>query len=329
MRLRKFNYLAPKTISEVCSFLKEYEGHAKVMAGGTDLLVSMKQRVKTPEQVISLKGIPDLSYIKQNEKEMKIGAMTLISDLERSIDVREHFPILAQAARCLASPNLRNLGTLGGNICLDTRCCYYNKSDAFRKPMGPCLKFNGDVCHVVKKGKKCLAIFQADMVPALIALAATLKVESSDGEKTIPIEDFYRDDGKDYLKLKVGEIVSEIQIPNSGVGTGGSYQKLRTRKSGDFALVAASVNLKLRNGLCEDVRIVLGSVGTCPIRVGKAEDMLRGKKMTDDVIEEAAEFAYKDAKPVANIVNVPPSYRKEMARIMMIQAAKEALSRVR
>jgi CO/xanthine dehydrogenase FAD-binding subunit len=195
--------------------------------------------------------------------------------------------------------------------------------------MGPCLKFGGDVCHVVKKGKKCLAIFQADMVPALIALAATLKVESSDGEKTIPIEDFYRDDGKDYLKLKAGEIISEIQIPNLGSGTGGSYQKLRTRKSVDFALVAASVNLKLRNGLCEDVRIVLGSVGTCPIRVGKAEGVLRGKKMTDDVIEEAAEFAYKDAKPVANIVNVPPSYRKEMARIMMMQAAKEALSRVR
>jgi len=329
MRLRAFNYLAPKTISEACSLLKEYEGHAKVMAGGTDLLVSMKQRVRPPKQVISLKGIPDLSHIKQSEKEMKIGAMTRISDLERSSTVREHFPILAEAARSVASPNLRNLGTLGGNLCLDTRCSYYNKSDTFRKPIGPCLKFGGDVCHVVKRGKKCFAVFQADMVPALIALRAKVRIEGLVEEKMIPLEDLYRDDGKDYLKLKVEEIISEIQIPNSGPGTGGSCQKLRTRTSVDFALVAASVNVKLRNGLCEDVRIVLGSVGTCPIRVVKAEDMLRGKKMTDDVIEEAAEFAYQDAKPVANIVNVPPSYRKEMARIMVIQATKEALSRVR
>jgi len=160
-------------------------------------------------------------------------------------------------------------------------------------------------------------------------LRAKVRIEGLVEEKMIPLEDLYRDDGKDYLKLKVEEIISEIQIPNSGPGTGGSCQKLRTRTSVDFALVAASVNVKLRNGLCEDVRIVLGSVGTCPIRVVKAEDMLRGKKMTDDVIEEAAEFAYQDAKPVANIVNVPPSYRKEMARIMVIQATKEALSRVR
>ncbi len=327
MSLPEFNYLAPKSISEACSMLGEHKGHAKVIAGGTDLLVSMKQRVKTPENVIDLKGIPGLRYIKQNGRDMKIGILTLIGDLERSKVVKEHFPILAEAAQYLASPNLRNLGTIGGNICLDTRCCYYNKSNVFRKSIDVCLKFGGDICHVVKKGKKCLAISQADIVPALIALGAKVKIVSSEEEKIIPLEDLYGDDGKDYLKLKAEEIITEAQIPNPRPSTGGSFQKLRMRKSFDFALVSASINLNLKNGLCEDIRIVLGSVGAHPIRVIKAEDVIRGKKITNDIIEDAAEFAYKDAKPVANIVNVPPSYRKDMARVMMIQATKEALSR--
>ncbi len=329
MRLPSFYYLSPKSISEACSMLKEYNKNAKVIAGGTDLLVSMKQRVKTPNYLIGLKGISDLNYIRQNGKDVKIGILTLISDLEQSNVIKEHFPVLADAVKCLGSPHLRGMGTIGGNICLDTRCCYYNQSKFFRKSVGLCLKFGGDVCHVLKKGKKCFAISQADTVPALIALDAKVKIQSTDKEKVIPVKDLYYDDGKDYMKLKNDELITEVQIPAPASNSGGSYMKLRIRKSIDFALSAAAVTLSLKDGLCEEARVVLGSVGSAPIRVVKAEEAMKGKKLTNDVIEEAANFAYKDAKPVANIVDVPPSYRKEMARVMTKRAVKEALSRVK
>jgi CO/xanthine dehydrogenase FAD-binding subunit len=143
----------------------------------------------------------------------------------------------------------------------------------------------------------------------------------------ILLEDLYQDDGKDYIKLKTEELIAEIQIPIPGPHSGGSYMKLRIRKSIDFALVSAAVNLSVKDGACEDVRVVLGSVGSAPIRVVKAEEVMKDKKLTDDVLEEGAELAYKDAKPVANIVDVTPSYRKEMARVMMRRAAKKAMAR--
>lgn len=328
MHLPEFEYLAPKTISEACSLLSQFKGHVKLVAGGTDLLVSMKQKVKTPEHVIGLKGIPGLSYIKQDANNLSIGVLTRISDLERSDVINARFPFLADAARSVASPNLRNVGTIGGNICLDTRCCYYNKSDSFRNSMGPCLKFGGDVCHVVTKGKKCFAVSQADTVPALIALGARVVIQSSDEKRDAAIDELFRDDGKDYLNLKLEEMITEILIPNPRPHTGGSYQKVRARKATDFASASASVNITLRSGICEDIRIVLGSVGSSPLRVVRAEETLRGKKISEDLIEEAAEHAYKGAKPVANILDFPPSYRKEMARVMMIRATREALSRI-
>lgn len=327
MRLPTSNYLAPTSLSEACSLLKEHKGEMAVMAGGTDLLVSMKQRVKTPQYVMSLKAISGLTYIKANGKTLAMGIMAPLTDIENSPVIKEQFSLLAEAAESVASPHLRNMGTLAGNICLDTRCCYYNQSKLFRKSIDKCLKFGGEVCHVVKSGKRCYAISQNDTVPALIALGAAVKIQSTEGEKVIPLEDLYQDDGKDYMKLKPEELIAEVRIPTSGPHTGGSYQKLRLRKSIDFALVSAAVNLIIKDRVCEDIRIVLGSVGSAPIRVVKAEEVMRGKELTEDVIEQGAELAYKDAKPVSNIVDVSPSYRKEMVRVTMRRATKEAIAR--
>jgi 4-hydroxybenzoyl-CoA reductase subunit beta len=327
MRLPTFNYLAPTSLSEACFLLKEHKGGVAVMAGGTDLLVSMKQRVKTPQYVLGLKGISDLTYIKADGKTLTMGIMTPLIDIENSPVINEQFSLLAEAAKSVASPHLRNMGTLGGNICLDTRCCYYNQSKFFRKSIDVCLKFGGEVCHVVKSGKRCYAISQGDTVPALIALGATVKIQSTEGEQVIPVEELYQDNGKDYMKLKSEELIAEVQIPTPGPHTAGSYKKLRIRKSIDFALVSAAVNLSIKEGICEDIRVVLGSVGSAPIRVIKAEEAMRGKKLTEDVIEEGVELAYKDAKPVSNILDVSPSYRKEMVRVTMRRATKEAISR--
>ncbi len=329
MYLPEFEYFAPQTVAEACSLLSEFKGRVKLMAGGTDLLVSMKQKVKDPGHVVALKRIPDLSYIREDANNVNIGIMTTIAALERSNEVNARLQVLADAARSVASPNLRNAGTVGGNVCLDTRCCYYNKSDSFRESIGACLKFGGDVCHVAPKGKKCFAISQGDTVPALIALGASAVIRSAHETKSIPLENLYRDDGKDYLNLNADEMIVEIQIPNPKPHTGGSYQKARVRKATDFALASACVNIAVQNGICEDVRIVLGSLGSSPIRAVKAEEILKGARVTDDVIEEAAERAYKHAKPAANIVKAPPSYRKELARAMTVRAIREALSRVR
>jgi len=327
MSLPEFIYETPATVSEVCAMLEKYQGRAEVIAGGTDLLVSMKQRVKAPECLISLKKVSGLRYIRRNGEELQIGAMTTIGDLVRSREVKKSYPVLAEAARCLASPNLRNVATVGGNICLDTRCLYYNKAVPFRKAIGACLKFGGDVCHVAKASKKCFAVSQADLVPALIALGAKVKVNGAREERVVPLEELYRADGKDYLALKRGEIVSEVRIPGAAPGTGGSYQKIRLHKSTDFAYVSAAVNLNIKEGVCEDIRIVLGSAASSPVRLFKAEGFLKGKKITGDLIEEAGAIAYQAAKPVGNMINAGPSYRKEAARVMVVQAINEALSR--
>jgi len=213
MRIQEFEYFAPKTATEACSFLSQFKGHVKLMAGGTDLLVSMKQKIKTSERVIGLKGISDLSYIRQTGPDLSIGSMTRIGTLERSDIINSRLPFLADAARSVASPNLRNAGTIGGNICLDTRCCYYNKSDSFRNLIGPCLKLAGEVCHVASKSKKCFAVSQGDTIPVLIALGTKVAIQSLDGKRTIPLEDLYRDDGKDYLTIGPEEMITEISIP--------------------------------------------------------------------------------------------------------------------
>ena len=186
MHIPEFEYFAPKTVSEVCSLLGRFKGRTTLLAGGTDLLVSMKQKVKTPEHVIGLKGIPGLRHITQHAKDLSIGVLTSIGALERSDVINVHFPALADAARSVASPNLRNVGTVGGNICLDTRCCYYNKSDGFRNSIGLCLKRGGGVCHVATKAKKCFAVSQGDTIPVLIAWAPKLRYSPWTGGRSSP-----------------------------------------------------------------------------------------------------------------------------------------------
>lgn len=327
MRLPEFTYFSPTTVSEACALLREHEGHVRLMAGGTDLLVSMKQQITTPEHVVGLKGIPDLRYIRQDADGTRIGALTPISTLERSPVVSSRFPILAEAAGAIAAPNLRNMGTIGGNICLDTRCCYYNKSRDFRDSIGSCLKLGGDVCHITGRKGRCLAVSQGDTAPALIALGAKVTLQSDGGSKTIPIEDLFRSDGKDYLALVPGEIVTEIIVPDPRPNTCGSFRKARTRKAIDFATASAAISLTLTDGICEDIRIVLGSVGTHPVRVVKAEEALRGKRLTADLIEEAASCASAAASPAANILDAPPSYRRELAGALVAEAVQEAVSR--
>jgi 4-hydroxybenzoyl-CoA reductase subunit beta len=327
MPLPKFEYFEPKTVEEALHLLSQYKGEAKVIAGGTDLLVRMNQSVATPSYLINLKHIQDLNTIIHDHKEgLRIGALTTLHAVETSEIIMEKFSVLAQAASRVASPQIRNTGTIGGNICLDTRCWYYNQSHRWRQSIAPCFKVGGDLCHVVKKSDHCYSLFSADTVPALIGLGAKIKISSAGDERVIPLEAFYTGVGQTVHVLQPDEIVTELQVPNPPPATGGVYLKYSTREVVDFPIlgVAAVMTLGSNNRECTEARIVLGAVSSAPVRATKAEDRLRGKEIEDDQIEEIAEGTVKEAGPIVHM-GTSVNHKRRMMRVFVKRAIKQAL----
>lgn len=326
MRLPHFEYLVPKSLAEATSLLSKHKGEARLLAGGTDLMVRMKHRVATPQYLIDLKDIPKMDYIR-NRKGLKIGALTPLHMIETSPQVKEKFPALALAASKVASPQIRNRGTLGGNICLDTRCWYFNQSQFWRSSHAPCFKTGGKQCHVVKGGKRCYALFMADTAPVLIALGAEVTIADAKGEKVIPLEKLYTGVGDKSTVLKPGEMVTEVAVPPPASATGTFFRKLTLREAVDFAIVsvAASVTLRPRSKTCVDSKIVLGAISSGPIRAVKAEAELQGKELTRELMDKAGEIALKEAGPVVYI-GYPVDYKRKMVKVLVRQALEGALS---
>ena len=325
MRLPKFEYLVPKTISEACSFLDNYKAEgAKVIAGGTDILPSMKQRVITPGYLVDLKGVSELFGIDHGAKSgLQLGALTTLRALQASAEAQQNYPALVQAAHAVGAMPHQNMGTVAGNICQDTRCWYYNQSDSWRKSRAVCRKFGGEVCHVVKGGDKCFAVYQGDTAPALIALGAQVVVQGKGkkASRTIPLKEFFTGNGKSPYALEPTEILTRIIIPPRPPSSGSSYQKLRLREAIDFPLVSAAVALSLEsgNGKIKDIKAVLGAVGSGPIEVDEVSPLLQGNTLTPELIGKASQEAVKKAHPVANTISTP-DYRKKMAGVMFKRA---------
>ena len=329
LRLPKFQYLRPQSVEEACFWLKEYEGEIKVVAGGTDLLPSMKQRLFTPHYVVDLKGMGGLNDITEpREGEVRIGALTTLRAVEESEVVKRYFPGLSQAAGRVGATQIRNMGTIGGNIALETRCWYFNQSRTWRKSFDPCIKRGGEVCHVVKGGKRCYAYFAADTVPMLIALGAMVIVKNTEGERRCALQSLYSLDGKSPLTLSPTDLLTQITIPVQKRKTGSAYHKVRIREAIDYPLAGAAVHLVLHNTHCEDISVVLGAVGSGPMVVDGVAALLRGKVITEDLMEEVSAMAEKAAKPVNNTVS-SPAYRRKMAGILTAQSLREALARGR
>lgn len=258
-RLPKFNYLAPKTIDEALSLLAQYKAKARVIAGGTDIIPKLKRReIGAPEYVIDLKGIAGLDDIKYDASGLSLGALVTIGAVETSPLIGEKFAILAQAAQSMASPQVRNRGTIAGNI--------------------------------------CNAVPSADLAPALLTLGAKLKLISRKGERTVSIEDFFT--GPNQTVLNNEEILQEIQIPTPPPNSQGVYLKLTPRRAMDLAIVGVAVVIIPKDGICKDIRIALGAVAPTPIRAKKAEAVLKGRKFDDKVIEKAAQTAAGEARPI-------------------------------
>jgi 4-hydroxybenzoyl-CoA reductase subunit beta len=284
MRLPWFEYRAPETVTEAASILAAEGPNAMLIAGGTDLLPNMKRRQMVPKILVSLRKIEILK-----KKGSAFGAgLTLTQIIHSSAPTA-----LRQAAHQVATVHLRNMGTLGGNLCLDTRCNYYNQNYEWRKAIDFCLKKDGDICWVATASKRCVAMSSTDCAPALIALGASVRLVSSGNEREIPVADLYNNDGIDYLKRRPDEILIEIRIPPA---ISSCYWKLRRRGAFDFPVlgVAAAVTSS------GETRIALGAVASRPFVVEKASEFLKDKKLTDEVIEEASRIVASRAKPMDN-----------------------------
>src|SRR6267378_377445 len=221
MSLPEFQLFRPRTLPDALGLLNQHSGIIRVLAGGTDLLPSMGQKLFAPEHVLDIRHLPELKGIRQTEQGTEIGALTTLREIERSTFLAQHYSVLVEAAKTVASPLLRNMGTIGGNICLDTRCLWYNQSLAWRKSCGFCIKKNGDLCHVAPGGTKCWAAFSADTPPALLCLGAEVNVASPSGFRRVAIADLYTNDGVNRIKLAKNEMITSIYLPESSAGYSG------------------------------------------------------------------------------------------------------------
>ena len=317
MSSSEFQLLRPRSIAEALSLLRQYAGEGarptRVLAGGTDLLPSMRQKLFEPECVIDLRLISELRGICETDQGIEIGALTTLREIETSAVLKRLYPVLVEAAKTVASPVIRNMSTIGGNICLDTRCLWYNQSLAWRKSCGFCIKKDGDLCHVAPGGQKCWAAFSADTPPALLCLDAAIEIASASGTRRIPLHEFYTGQGDDYRKLQPNELVARVILPPSTAGYRGAYKKLRIRGSIDYPLAGVAVACK-RNGHIEDLRVALTAVNPAPVLVKGIAGLLNGGTPSEVVVDEIAELAARTAKPLTTSA-LTPEYRREMIRV--------------
>ncbi len=326
MRLPTFEHLQPESLDEALELVARHGERAKIIAGGTDLLVSMKLGLLTPDYLVNLKEIPDLDFI-SDEDGLRIGALTRLAALNESEAVQTDYPILAQAAGLVAAPPLQQMGTLGGNLCLNTRCFYYNQSIFWRDARPRCYKTGGDTCYVVQGGNRCFATYQADMAPALLALEAGVKIAKKGAERVMPLADLYTGKGKRPLALEPGEVLVEVQVPAAAAKWSGHYEKLRYRGAMDFPLLGvAAVVAKDGTETCSKANVVLTAVGTGPIMVEGASEILEEQRINEELVAQAADAAYEVARPVDNIGS-NASYRRKMVRVLTRRAIRNAWNR--
>ena len=319
MSLPDFKLLRPRSLKEATDALAEHAQEIQIIAGGTDLIPSLRQRLFEPKYVLDIRGISELRGINSRNGAVEIGALTTLTTIERSEFLRAHYPVLTEAAKTVASPILRNMGTLGGNICLDTRCLWYNQSLTWRKGCGFCIKKDGDLCHVAPGGTKCWAAFSGDTPPALLCLGAEIEVVGPNGARRVPLSDFYTKVGDAYKKLERNELVTRVFLPQASADLRGSYFKLRIRGSIDYPLAGIAVAMRRNNGHVEDARVAITAVNPAPMLVRGVREALEGKRLNEDLAAEIGELAARTAKPLTTSA-LTPEYRREMIRVFTKRA---------
>jgi len=316
LRLPDFNYIRPRSLKEAVRALADLGPEAMAVAGGTDVYPKMKRGQFTPRHLVSLRFLSELRGIRPGTRDgMWIGAGETLTAVSRDAGVNKLFPALAHAAGSVSTPQLRNAGTIGGNVFVDTRCNYYDQTFFWRQAAGFCIKKDGDICLVAPKSKLCLAVFSSDTAPVLCSLGAVANFFGPDGLRRVPFDECYREDGIHFLTKRRDEVLKGILIPRAAFGRRNVYLKLRRRGSFDFPILGVAASLALdRDGICHSARIVLTGVGSAPKLVSEAAPLLEGRKVSGQEIDAAGEAAAKVSHPVDN-ADLDYWYRKRMTNV--------------
>jgi 4-hydroxybenzoyl-CoA reductase subunit beta len=323
LRLPEFRYLSARSVDEAATLLAEHGPSAMVVAGGTDLYPNMKRRQQEPAVVIGLRGIADLRGISSVDGHIRIGPTASLQSVATHPSVRQQLSALATAAELVSTPHLRRMGTLGGNLCLDTRCTYYDQNYHWRKSIDFCMKKDGAICWVAPNSRRCWAVSSSDTAPVAVALRARLTLSSASGSRSVDAADFFRDDGIDYLTRRSDEILSSVEVPLHP-GWQMTYQKLRRRGSFDFPILGVAAAARSEDGLVQDIRLVLGAVGSAPADQSAAAQLLIGQRPSLEAIKSVAAEAYKAAHPLDN-TDLNYAWRKKMARVYVERALAQVL----
>ena len=322
LTLPPFQFHAPKSVAEAVALLQAKAGTAKLIAGGTDLLPNLKHRLFAPEHVVGLDGIDELKGVREEQGGLWLGAMTRLAELAAHPLVAARYRSLAQAAGLVAGPQLREMGTLGGNLCLDTRCVYYNQTYFWRKALGFCLKKDGTVCHVVKSGRNCVAAASNDTATALLTLGATVRLAGPKGVRELPLNDFYVADGVANTVIEPGELLLGAFVPAPDAGVVTAYQKLRIRGAIDYPALSVAVWARVKAGALEDVRLAVSALAARP-HVVKRLEAFAGKSAGAATWTELGVAAMRQCHPLTNI-NVDPAWRREMIPVLVKRAFLDA-----
>lgn len=316
MRLPKLTYHEPTSLTELLSIKQELKQDCLLLAGGTDLLPLLKRRNRSAPHILNIKRIPELKGISYSEeKGLQIGCTVTLREVIDHPVVSKKYPTLAQAAGAVGFNQLRNMATLGGNVCLDNKCSYFNQSALWWKSRPDCFKRGGDRCYVVKGGKECFSLSAADTVSALMVLDAELILRGPENERRIPIAGFFTGNGQRPHDLREEELVSAIVIPPDVRGWKQGFLKKSARGSVDFAIASLSVRLRMNGAIVEDARIALNGVSTKPVRPAEAETYLKGKKADPETVGHAAEIALKEIKPLS-LIGCSAFLRRNVIRAM-------------
>ncbi len=322
MRLPKFEYHVPLTVAEAVRIRGEVGPEGQFVAGGTDLYPNMKRRQQMPKNVISVMRLAELNQITgDGPSGLRIGASVTLTEICEHPIINRDYPVVAKAARTISTPILRNMGTIGGNLLLDTRCNYYDQNYEWRKGINFCLKKDGDICWVAPGSSKCWAVQSSDLVPVMVAIGAKLRFASTLGERVVDAAGLYNDDGIDYLRKRADELLVDIQLPPTN-GWRASYQKLRRRGAFDFPVLGVAAWIKISQGTVTDAKVVLGAIAPSPVEITEAAAALTGQPFNEDRIQAAAEAAYVKARPLDN-TDFVYQWRKQMARQYTLRALRE------
>jgi len=305
----EFNLLKPGSVDEAVTMYNQTP-EAKYLAGGTDLLVNIRRGIAAPQTLVHLSGIEEIRAItRQDDGGLVIGSGLTLEALAEDPYLQKNYPAIAEAAVVVAASTHRHVATLGGNLCLDTRCVYYNQSEWWRESNSYCLKARGDTCHVAPSGDDCFAAFSGDVAPAIIACDGVVEIAGSSGRRILPLEQMYNDNGLDHLKLQGDEILVSVILPapNGGIST---YQKARVRGAIDFPLAGVAIHLKLDNAVVENLRVALTGVNSCPLLVSGTEQF-HGKPFDEPAIESLVALLPKQIQPMTSTFT-PPGYRRKV-----------------